>query len=82
MARVPTLEKQGYSRSGGEVVLASVSHQARVLQQRLSQLAQTQSESRPTLAWAQETVARMLGFSNWHEAGQRLGKTPMKKPKA
>lgn len=81
LARVPTLEKQGYSLSGGEVVLASVSHQARVLQQRLAQLAQTQPESRPTLAWAQETVARMLGFSNWHEAGQRLGKTPMKKPK-
>lgn len=80
LARLPILENNSYGLSGGEVVLAPISHQARVLQQRLAQLAQTQPGARPTLAWAQETVARMLGFSHWHEASQRLGKTPVKPP--
>lgn len=26
----------------------------------------------PSLSWCQETVARMLGYANWHEAGVRL----------
>ena len=43
---------------------------ARVLKDRLETWSKEQP---PTLSWCQETVARLLGFSNWHEAHEVLG---------
>lgn len=43
----------------------------RVLQDRLKQWQKSSTpDAIPPLSWCQETVARMLGFSNWHEASQ------------
>lgn len=46
------------------------SKQMRVLQKRL---ADCPEPSQVSLAWCQETVARMMGFTHWHEATKRLG---------
>ena len=44
-------------------------YQARVLHERLAAATKP-----PTLAWCQETVARMLGFSHWHDLTVSLAK--------
>ena len=77
LERPAILDVHGYSLSGGAVVVAPTHRQARVLLQRWQEW-QNANPHPPSLAWTQETLARMLGFSNWHEASKRLGKPALK----
>lgn len=47
----------------------TLEYQARVLHECL-----TAATKPPTLAWCQETVARMLGFTHWHDLTVNVGK--------
>lgn len=62
-----------YAFSGGALNLGDEQRQAQVLRKRLQEWEAT-SQDAPPLSWCQETVARMLGYANWHEAYQRLSK--------
>ena len=56
------------------MVDVDIERQTKVLSERLEQWRVEEKDKVPPLSWCQETVARMLGFANWHEAHARLGK--------
>jgi hypothetical protein len=63
-----------YAFSSTRLVTVNEERQTQVLQQRFSEWSEKGETPAPALSWCQETVARMLGFSNWHEANEVLGK--------
>lgn len=63
-----------YAFSSTRLVTVNEERQTQVLQQRFSEWSKRGETPAPALSWCQETVARMLGFSNWHEANEVLGK--------
>lgn len=66
-----TLPFGSYKRSSAGMARLDPERQTQVLKQRL---AERSEDGVPSLAWCQETVARMLGFASWHEAHQKLAK--------
>ena len=68
------LSKSHYSFSSMGMVDVDIERQTKVLSERLEQWRVEEKDKVPPLSWCQETVARMLGFANWHEAHARLGK--------
>ena len=61
-----------YAFSAGVLNLGDEQRRVQVLSQRLEEWKGT-SQDAPPLSWCQETVARMLGYANWHEAHTQLG---------
>lgn len=67
------LPPPAYTFSGGALNLGEEQRQAIVLSERLEEW-KAAHEDAPPLSWCQETVARMLGYANWHEAHAQLAK--------
>ncbi len=74
LSHVKYLPASTYAFSSAGLAQVDLERQARVLRERLGAWGGREGVDAPALSWCQETVARMLGFSNWHEANEVLGK--------
>ena len=74
LSHVKYLPAATYVFSSAGLAQVDLERQARVLRERLGVWGGREGVDAPALSWCQETVARMLGFSNWHEANEVLGK--------
>lgn len=73
LAHVKYLPPSHYSFSSVGLTRVNEQRQAQVLMDRMGEWSGKTDVTAPALSWCQETVARMLGFANWHEAHQALG---------
>lgn len=74
LIRVPSMEPPAYPAPAPPQGLShfDIDRQAGILRDRWQQWELRNSGSMPPLSWCQETVARMLGYANWHEANTCL----------